>query len=114
MAKKISGFEWKQFLNDTAYWESYSCVDDTITVNGEVRDSFDDNIQDNAIITIEDGGLVFIDHGNFDDCDKGYTLRSFFNRWRKLQTTSYIVIAVQNENIDAVKESVKAAGGKIC
>lgn len=112
MTVKTNGAEWKRFYSDPEFWpEGVTYADETITVNGNVIDGCDDPdvlIDDSFIITITDG-VVFLHE---DDVD-GPTLEAYFKRWRKKQTTAYLVVEVSKEKVETVIQSIQQAGGKV-
>jgi len=47
------------------------------------------------------------------DGDEGPSLETYFRRWRKKQTTTFLTVECDHTKLEAVKAAIKAAGGKI-
>lgn len=115
MAVKTTGAEFKRFYTDPAFWPPEAAShkdnvwheDELISVDGEQREEgFDfDTIPDSAQVTVE-GGVVF---GLKDEP----SFETYFKRWRKLQSTSVLVVECDVTKLDAVKSAVRAAGGRV-
>lgn len=112
MTVKTSGAEWKRFYSDSEFWpDGVTHTDGILTINGEVIDDddyADSLIEASARVTISDG-VVFLHE---DDTD-GPTLEAYFKRWRKKQTTAYLVVEVIHEKVETVIQSIQQAGGKV-
>ncbi len=111
MAAKASGALFKKFYNDKAYWPEDSYHDDAvIKVNGVIQeDGLDEaTLQDTDLVTVE-GGYVVSSNQNFD----GRSLETHLKRWLKEQVTVSFVVTCDKSIEQAVREAVKAAGGKI-
>lgn len=109
---KTTGAEWKAFNNDNAYWAEFYMEDEEIAVNGDPVDPYTfeaDSLADTDKVTINGGWVADQANGS----DKAYNLDTFFSRWRKQQTTEYLSVEVPKEKADAVREAIKAAGGKV-
>lgn len=109
---KTTGAELRAFLNDQAYWGECAVEEEVITVNGEeiAEGEFSpDKVGDADLITV-DGGYVFDQRPGVD---KDWALQTFFNKWRKAQTTVFLSVEVDKGNADAVREAIIAAGGKV-
>jgi len=109
---KTTGAEWKAFNADNTYWGEFYMEDEVITVNGEPVDEYSFDVE-----SLNDADKVTVDGGWVADqaagSDKEYNLNTFFNRWRKQQTTEFLSVEVQKEKADAVRAAIVAAGGKV-
>ena len=111
---KVSGAEWKAFMNDEAYWGKDTYFDDAeFTLNGEVKpDDLDfdtTQIANTDILEVVNGGIYSEskpEHNN-------KSLESMFRRWRKLQTHTSFVVTCKKDHVEAIKRSVKLLGGKV-
>lgn len=113
MATKTTGAEFKRFYSDKEFWPHSNdiCHDyEYITVNGEDIDGDFDlmSVQDDALMTIEGGGVYDGKHPNKEQSFEGY-----FKKWRKKQSNVVLVIEVSKDRLDQMAEAIKAAGGKI-
>jgi hypothetical protein len=113
MAIKTNGVEFKRFYGDETYWkEGYFVEDELLVVNGveidEDNHNFNrDEIKDTDLISISSGYVLD------ENCDDVCGLESFFRKWRKFQTTTFLNVEVANDKADAVREAIKALGGKV-
>lgn len=109
---KTTGAEWKAFNADTPYWAEFYVEDEIVTVNGSRVDEYSDYIE-----ALADADKVTVDGGWVADQDKdsddGYSLNTFFKRWRKQQTTEYLSVEVSKDKVEAVRAAITAAGGKV-
>lgn len=112
MSVKMSGAEYKRFYSDPEFWpEGVWNEDAEITVDGnEQPDGIDvETLSDNAVVIIEDG-VVCGPQWEFGDSP---SLETYFRRWRKKQTTTFLTVECDHAKLEAVKAAIKAAGGKI-
>lgn len=109
MTTKTTGEEFKRYYNDPVAWPEGWWHDDTlITVDGEDWSENDLNLMpDTAVVKIESGYVVCGDDGNTMSMD------AHFRKWRKAQNSTTLVVTVENDKLEAVKEAIKAAGGKV-
>ena len=107
---KTTGAEWKAFNADTTYWSEFCVEDEIVTVNGSRVDEYSDYID-----AIADADKVTVDGGFVADLgsNKEYSLNTFFKRWRKQRTTEYLSVEVAKDKAEAVRDAIKAAGGKV-
>lgn len=110
MSVKVTGAEFKRFYADPAWWSEDGSVyhdDATMLVNGAETDfDFDPaTVSDDSTITVS-GGVVFGVKGE-------PSLETYFKRWQRQQNTVVLVIEASRATADAIKEAVKAAGGKV-
>ncbi|WP_257757335.1 hypothetical protein [Burkholderia glumae] len=109
---KTTGAEWKAFNLDDKYWGEFCLDDEVITVNGERVDPYDfdpTKLADTDKVAIEGGWVA----DQAKNSTKEYSLATFFNRWRKTQTTEYLSVEVPKEKASAVRAAIIAAGGKV-
>lgn len=107
---KCLGAEWNRFYNDKEWWPENTFHDDAyITINGmdEAEDDDLSKIPDDASVSVT-GGAVY--HGEYSEDAK--SLESYFKAWRKKQSTVTMIVEAPREKEDAVREAIKAAGGK--
>lgn len=118
MAVKTIGAEFKRFYADPKFWpeppNSHSDnvwhEDEIVSIDGEPCEEDIDyaSIADTAAVTIE-GGIV---HGPAIGGEEP-SFEAYFKRWRKLQTTSVMVVECDVAKLDAVKAAVRSAGGRV-
>lgn len=108
---KTTGAEWKAFLHDDAYWGEWAFEEYVYIINGNVagEDVNENSFADADIIKVDDGFAWDQANGS----DKSEPLATFFRRWRKQQTTEVMAVEVPKDRADAVREAIKAAGGKV-
>ena len=114
----ISGLVWNEFLDDDEYWgyDDLYMDDWVIKINGKDynKGSWEKNpmgkdpcivgdVGDNDIIEIVDGYIVGTD----------YTLKDFFDKWRKenCPDESYIMVAVPKDKKGEFIEFTKSFEG---
>lgn len=110
---KASGLEFKQFYNDDKYWsKGVWHEEEIVTINGkEVNDDFTfDDVKDEDEISIKEG-MVYLNETI--DIDNGISFDSYFRKWKKEQNTVILLVNVQLQDLEKVKEAIKNAGGKI-
>ena len=109
MSVKTTGFEFKRFYFDPEWWPDGTWHDEEeVTIDGKVADGETDlgEVSDNSIMVIQ-RGVVFSRTGK----DLG-SLEDHFKRWRKKQVTVSFVVEVHRDKEVAVREAIRAAGGK--
>ncbi len=109
---KTTGLEFKRFYTDETWWpqdegNTYH-EDESVLVNGGEHDGDYETVPDYAVVTIE-GGIVF--GPQWDENEPSF--EAYFKRWRKAQTTTFFTVEAPLEKADAIKEAIKAAGGKV-
>ena len=108
---KTTGAEFKAFYADKIAWPEDAWHEgETITVDGEVDDDYDfdiEQIADAAKVTIE-GGIVFKD----DKATDGPTMESYFRAWRKRQNTATLSVTVDKAKESQLRELLKEFGAK--
>ncbi len=65
-------------------------------------------VSDTSVVVIE-GGALFGEQWEYE----GPSLETYFRRWRKKQTTTFLTVECDHTKLEAVKAAIKAAGGKI-
>lgn len=118
MAVKCTGAEFKRFYNDPQYWVSpetsggdHTWHDDgAFYINGvEQPDGIEsEKLLDADEVKIE-GGVVF---GPVVGTQEP-SFEAYFKRWKKAQTTAIFAVECDLEKLDAVKQAIAAAGGKL-
>ena len=108
---KTTGAEFKAFYADKIAWPEDAWHEgETITVDGEVDDDYDfeiEQIADAAKVTIE-GGIVFKN----DQATDGPTMESHFRAWRKRQNTATLSVTVDKAKESQLRELLKEFGAK--
>ena len=102
---KMMGSEFKAWYEGdfwgTGYWDNYS-----ISINGETVDDFNgDSIKDTDKIEIW-GGVVY---SSQDDRD-GVSFTSHYNRWKKKQTTTFLAIQVNKDDLEELRLLLEGFG----
>lgn len=105
---KTTGALWKEFYNDEAFWEGYYHDDTLILFDGVEVEDYEDPAPD-AVVTIESGYVYKNDEDSFTAHD--LRLETFFNRWKKKQTTRTIVVTVNKVDFDEVLEVIRNIPG---
>lgn len=110
MGTKTNGRELKEFWQlEEPWWPKDSWVEgDGYIVNGvEVEDSFEpSNCADTDQITIVCGTIV-------DQNDKEVDLNTQFRKWRKSLKTRTVMVEIDIDKMDGLKEAVKGLKGKV-
>lgn len=119
MSTKTTGQELLAFYKDRAFWhEDDPAVeiwheDLAIKVNGELKD------QDVGAF-IEDqmkpGDQIVIVNGYLDSTVSQYqdlNFETFFKRWRKNQSDSFLSVQVPKDKQNELEEFIKKLGGKV-
>jgi hypothetical protein len=108
---KTTGAEFKAFYADKIAWPEDAWHEgETITVDGEVDDDYDfdiEQIADAAKVTIE-GGIVFKD----DKATDGPSFEAHFRAWRKRQNTATLSVTVAKAKEAQLRELLKEFGAK--
>lgn len=110
MATKTTGAEFKSFYSDKAWWpEGVWHEDEEITIEGEApADDFDlSDVADDARMVLAFGYVAN------DEGDELGSFEGYFRKWRKKQTTAFLVVEIQLDMVGAVKAAIIAAGGKV-
>lgn len=114
MALKTNGAEFKRFYTDAEFWPEgrwHEEVEITIEVNGTTITDHTDydlgSVPDHAKLTLG-GGCVQDEDGN-----EFGTLDAYFRKWRKKQNTTFLLISVPVDKLDAVTAAISAAGAKV-
>ena len=113
MAVKTTGAEFNRFYNDHEFGPEDGSIwheEEIVTINGQEKDANGDltNIPDDAEVRIE-GGAVFGPQWNEDEP----SFEAYFKRWRKKQTTASFLVTCDVSKLEAVKQALKAAGGRV-
>jgi hypothetical protein len=105
---KTTGALWKEFYNDEAFWEGYY-HDDTLVLFDGVEVEEYENPSPDAVVEIESGYVYKNDEDSFAAHD--LRLETFFKSWKKKQTTRTLVVTINKEDFDKVKEAIKNISG---
>lgn len=109
MKVKTNGAEFKRFYSDPTYWPDGTWHDDDyITVDGDFdieRDFLE--MADEVAVVIESGYVI-----GPNDEDFG-SLASYFNRWKKEQTTVTVLVDLPRGKEAELAALVKQIGGKV-
>lgn len=115
MPTKTSGSELKAFYNDDGFWNPNG-EDDVwheeleLEVNGQVMDdsfSIDEDLKPEDQVRIM-AGWVQSNDGSVD-----VSFETYFKRWKKKQDTVFLSVQAPKDKLDAIKEAIIAAGGKV-
>lgn len=110
MATKTTGAEWKRFYQDPAAWpDGWFHEDEEVTVNGVFDENADlTEVPDDAIVVVK-GGIIY--EGEY--ANGGKSVEGHFKKWRKAQTTQFLVVEVHKDKAGELKAVITAAGGKV-
>lgn len=116
MAAKTTGAEFKRFYVDNDFWpDGVWHEDEFLIVDGEEYEGEVSKLEDHAKVSINGGSVMF--DGPDGKCpwgDKdGPSFEAYFKRWRKKQTTGFVVVEFDLSKREAVFDAIKAAGGKV-
>lgn len=103
---KVEGALWKLFYNDEEYWKEYFHDDTLILFDGVEVDEYD-NPNPDAVVKIESG---YVYQGNYES---QVSLESFFRKWKKKQTTTVIVVTVEKDYADSVRDEIDRLDGVV-
>jgi hypothetical protein len=108
MAAKLSGAEFKAFLHDREVWpnDNHWMEDEAISIDGGEEGELPGEIADNSVVVVHCGTIR---RPKGDDDALVATIR----KWRKRQTTVFLVVQVDKSKETAVRDAINAAGGKI-
>lgn len=107
MTVKTTGYEFKQFYSDSAYWGTYAWEEYEIEVDGKLFDGSDQDIEDipyTAIVKIIAGYVYNQDPSDGSDSQ---SLESFFKKWKKPRNTMSLTIELAKEREAEFKELMK-------
>lgn len=108
---KTTGTEWNRFYSDPHIWgEGAWHEEETITVTvDEVEVDHTDltSLPEKSIVKLS-GGIVFSPIS-----EKGQSLEGLFKKWRKNQSSTILIVEVDNAKLEALKTVITANGGKI-
>lgn len=108
---KVQGALWKQFYNDEEYWKGHYHDDTLITFDGVEQEDYE-NPADDAVVKIE-SGYVYKDGDDFHTSARDVSLASFFRKWKKIQTTTVIVVTVEKDYSDSVRNEIDRLDGVV-
>lgn len=106
---KVEGALWKLFYNDEAYWAGHYHDDVLITFDGVEQEDYD-NPADDAVVKVE-SGYVYKDGDDFHTSPRDVSLVTFFRRWEKIQTTEVIVVIVDKDYAESVRDEIDRLDG---
>lgn len=101
---KVEGALWKLFYNDEDYWKEYFHDDTLILFDGVEVEEYD-NPNPDTIVKIESG---YVYQGNYET---QVSLESFFRKWKKKQTTAVIVVTVDKDYEESVRDEIDRLDG---
>lgn len=111
MSVKISGLQFKAFMNDAAVWPDGMMYDDeVISVDGVTLDKTLDpeEVADTAKVVVTGGYMENLDtmeeHGDFEACIK---------RWLKVQRTIVLMVEVDRDKEVDTRAAIKALGHRV-
>lgn len=98
---KTNGKEFKAFYNDQSYWPEDAYVEEmNLKINGVEQSDVDtDKLLDEDQIRITYGSVV--------KGERIVSLTSFFKKWRKQQSVTSVVVEIDNDKLEAIKELLK-------
>lgn len=103
---KVQGALWKQFYNDDEYWKGHYHDDGLIKFDGiEQQDYL--NPADDAVVEVE-SGYVFKKGGDFRT---SVSLECFYREWEKSQRTAVIVVTVDKDYEESVRDEIDRLDG---
>jgi len=120
MKAKLTGVQFKAFINDEKYWGEHIVDDEVVSINGEIfdqysdEDIFDRKIADDDKIIIIEGSIYFEDDGfkyTKKHQDSMVDFGAFAKAWLKKQSTLSLVISFSREIEDQVRKSLKEIKG---
>ena len=111
-AVKMTGFMFKKYWDDKAYWGDCYIEDDVILVNGDQCEDIDtDIITDDSAIEIK-SGVVITPNGDMDN-----SLTAHVRKWLKSHKSTTVLIEVDREKVEslmsAIVPAIVAHGGKV-
>jgi len=105
MAVKTNGKTWKAFQKDNAFWGDKYMDETLIEFDGSDDGDVDyDQVADTAVVVIKEGYVT----SDEDETFKGMSLTAFFNKWKKLQTTTVVTVTVDTDRMEEFKALMKA------
>lgn len=108
MAIKITGDEFHRFYFDEKYWEEKYHEEESIYVDGELREERYEEITGSSPVVIK-GGFVSDNATGKWIC----SLEKFFKDWQKKQSTVFLVIEVSKEREQEVRSTLKEMEVKV-
>lgn len=106
---KVQGALWKQFYNDEEYWKGHYHDDVLITFDGVEQEDYD-NPADDAVVKVE-SGYVYKDGDDFHTSVRDVSLASFYRKWHKAQSTTIIVVTVDKDYAESVRDEIDRLDG---
>lgn len=103
---KVEGSLWKLFYNDEDFWKGY-CHDDTLILFDGVEVEDYDNPNPDTVVEVESG---YVYTGVYEN---PINLTTFFRRWKKIQTTAVIVVTVDKDYEQSVREEIDRLDGVV-
>lgn len=112
MPTKTTGAEFKRFYDDKQFWPDDADTyheEEVVMVNGKDHgDNGYENIPDDAVVTLSHG-IVFNAQQGSDEP----SFETYFKRWRKLQSTTSLIVECDIANRDVVVAAIRSAGGRV-
>lgn len=112
MPIKLTGAEFNRFYNDKEVWtDGLIHEEEEIWVDGVEIEEYSDfsTIDDTSVVRVS-GGVIY--HEDEPRNEKG-SFEGLLRKWRKSQDTEFMAVEVPKSKADAVREAIKAAGGKV-
>lgn len=106
---KVQGALWKQFYNDEEYWKGHYHDDALITFDGIEQEDYE-NAPDDTVVKIE-SGYVYKDGDDFHTSARDVSLTSFYRKWYKAQSTTVIVVTVDKDYAESVRDEIDRLDG---
>lgn len=103
---KVQGALWKQFYNDEEYWKDHFHDDTLVTFDGVEQEDYD-NPADDAVVKVEAGHVY---KGSYED---NISLVTFYRRWYKAQSTTLIVVTVDKDYAESVRNEIDRLDGVV-
>lgn len=103
---KVEGALWKLFYNDEDYWKEYFHDDTLILFDGVEVEEYD-NPNPDTVVKVESG---YVYRGAYED---QISLVTFFRRWKKIQTTTVIVVTVDKDYAESVRDEIDRLDGVV-
>lgn len=106
---KVKGALWKQFYNDEEFWGSRWHDDTLILFDGVEQEEYD-NPADDAVVEVE-SGYVYKEGDDFRTSVRDVSLASFYRKWYKAHSATVIVVTVDKDYADAIREEIDRLDG---
>lgn len=102
---KVQGALWKKFYNDEEYWKDYFHDDTLVMFDGVEQEDYESPAND-AVVKVESGYVYTTDSYN-----NPIDLVTFFRRWKKIQSTTVIVVTVEKDSEKSIRQQIRQLDG---